>query len=333
MDGPSAPPLPLTRESVQRAHATIAPHIHRTPLLSSRTLSASTGAGSNTLLFKWEGANRSGSFKVRAATYAVSLLSEEEARRGVCTESSGNHAAALSFVARERGIPAHIVSPHNAPASKLTAVRSYGAHLTLCEPTIAARKAMLREVQAQTGAIYIPASDAVNTMLGQGTVFLEAEEQSAEVGWGKLGAIIAPVGGGGLLGGVAVAAQGTGVRVFGAEPRGADDCARGLAEGQRITDFTPNTIADGLRTPVGVNNFPIIQKHVEKVFTVTEEEIIEAQRLLWERLKTVVEPSGAVAFAVARSAAFQALGVEGPVCVVLSGGNADLSKPPAWLRE
>ncbi|GAA6055400.1 hypothetical protein JCM3770_006972, partial [Rhodotorula araucariae] len=291
MNGPSSQPHPLTRESVQRAHAIIAPHIHRTPLLSSRTLSTETGAGRTKLLFKWEGANRSGSFKIRGATYSVSCLSEEEAQRGVCTQSSGNHAAALSLVARDRGIPAYIVSPRSAPASKLAAVRSYGAQLTLCETSIDARKATLHEVQARTGAVYIPPSDAVNTMLGQGTVFLEAEQQSFERGCGKLGAIIAPVGGGGLLGGIAVAAQGTGVRVFGAEPQGADDCTRGLAEARRFTDFVPDTIADGLLTP----------------------EIVEAQRLLWERLKTVVEPSGAVAFAVARSAAFQALAVEGPV--------------------
>ncbi|GJN88988.1 hypothetical protein Rhopal_001959-T1 [Rhodotorula paludigena] len=305
------------RDSIKQAHAVVAPLVHRTPLLTSETLSSETG--NNILLFKAENLNKSGSFKIRGASYSVSRLSDEEAARG-------NHAAALSLAAKNRGIPCHIVSPRTAPPAKLAAVRAYGANLRLCEPTIEAREAALRQVQEDTGAVFVPPYDAVNTMLGQGTIFLEAEEQALDGGWGRLGAIVAPVGGGGMLGGISVAAAGTGVRVFGAEPEGANDCAQGLAKGERVTDFTPNTIADGLRTPVGLNNFPVIQKNVEKVFTVSEEEIIEAQRLLWERLKTVVEPSGAVPFAVVRSAPFQALKIDGPICVVMSGGNADLAK-------
>ncbi|GAA6001057.1 threo-3-hydroxy-L-aspartate ammonia-lyase SRY1 [Rhodotorula paludigena] len=320
----ATPSLPLSRDSIKQAHAVVAPLVHRTPLLTSETLSSETG--NNALLFKAENLNKSGSFKIRGASYSISRLSDEEVARGVCTHSSGNHAAALSLAAKNRGIPCHIVSPRTAPPAKLAAVRAYGANLRLCEPTIEAREAALRQVQEETGAVFVPPYDAVNTMLGQGTIFLEAEEQALEGGWGRLGAIVAPVGGGGMLGGISVAAAGTGVRVFGAEPECANDCARGLAKGERVTDFTPNTIADGLRTPVGLNNFPVIQKNVEKVFTVSEEEIIEAQRLLWERLKTVVEPSGAVPFAVVRSEAFQALKIDGPICVVMSGGNSDLSK-------
>ncbi|GAA5840964.1 hypothetical protein JCM9279_001274 [Rhodotorula babjevae] len=326
MDGPSTPPLPLTRPSVQRAHQVIAPLVHRTPLLSSSSLSHDSG---RTLLFKAECLNKSGSFKIRGASYSVACLTDTERARGVVTQSSGNHAAALALVARDLDIPAHIVSPRTAPAAKLAAVRAYGGNLTLCDPAIEAREAALAEVQQRTGACYIPPSDAVNTMLGQGTVFLEVEEQAREGEWGKLGAIIAPVGGAGLLGGIAVAARGTGVRVFGAEPEGADDCVRGLAEGRRITEFTPKTIADGLLTPIGKHNWPVVQQDVEKVFT----EIIDAQRLLWQRLKTIVEPSGAVAFALARSAKFRELGVEGPVCVVLSGGNVDLDVPPPWVKK
>ncbi|GAA5910351.1 hypothetical protein JCM8208_006018 [Rhodotorula glutinis] len=329
MDGPATQSLPLTRESVQHAHRVVAPLVHRTPLLSSSSLSRECG---RTLLFKAECMNKSGSFKIRGASYSVASLTDDERRRGVVTQSSGNHAAALALVARDLDIPAHIVSPRTAPAAKLAAVRAYGGHLTLCDPAIESREAALVDVQRRTGACYVPPSDAVNTMLGQGTVFLEVEEQAREGGWGTLGAIIAPVGGAGLLGGIAVAARGTGVRVFGAEPAGADDCVRGLAEGRRITDFTPKTIADGLLTPVGKHNWPVVQQDVEKVLTVTEEEILDAQRLLWQRLKTVVEPSGAVAFALARSAKFRELGVEGPVCVVLSGGNVDLDVRPPWVK-
>ncbi|TNY24499.1 tryptophan synthase beta subunit-like PLP-dependent enzyme [Rhodotorula diobovata] len=329
MDGPATAPLPLTRESVQRAHEVISSHVHRTPLLSSSSLSHDTGT---TLLFKAENMNRSGSFKIRGAAYSVACLTDEERARGVVTQSSGNHAAALALIARDNNLAAHIVSPRTAPPAKLAAVRAYGGDLTLCDASIESREAALAEVQQRTGACYVPPSDAVNTILAQGTVFLEAEEQAKEGGWGGLGAIIAPVGGAGLLGGIAVAARGTGVRVFGAEPAGADDCVRGLADGRRLTDFTPNTIADGLLTPVGANNWPIVQQDVEKVLTVTDGEIIDAQRLLWQRLKTVVEPSGAVAFALARSQKFRDLGVEGPVCVVLSGGNVDLDAPPPWVK-
>lgn len=242
--------------------------------------------------------------------------------------------------------------PNNSAQPKIDAVRSYGASITFCEPNAPARAAALETVQAETGATFVPPYDAVNTILGQGTALLELVEQAPE----PLAAVIAPVGGGGLLAGTALAADGTGVRVFGAEPAGADDCAQGLKEGKRREDVQADTIADGLRTPVGVINFPIIQEKVDKVITVTDEvlyrlilgcaclfldlanagcfqEIVEAMRLMWERLKLVVEPSGAAAFAAVRSAQFQELGVQGAVGIIISGGNIDLSKPLPWVRS
>ncbi|GAA6034856.1 hypothetical protein JCM8097_009334 [Rhodosporidiobolus ruineniae] len=322
----TTPPLPLTRESIQHALDVIAASIHRTPLLMSSTLSAETGSGRNQLLFKAENLQKGGAFKMRGAAYSISCLSEEEKRAGVCAHSSGNHAGALALAARTAGIPAYIVIPSDAPAPKIAATRSYGAQVTLCEPTMEARASTLKQIQDETGAVFIPPFDALNTMLGAGTTFIEVEQQAEEMGLGKVAAIVAPVGGGGLLGGISIAAKGTGVRVFGAEPEAAGDCAQGLASGERITKFSNNTIADGLKTPVGVRNFTVIQENVENVITVTEEEIRTAQRLLMERLKVVVEPSGAVPFAVVRSEAFQALGIEGPIAVVMSGGNVDLDK-------
>ncbi|KAK7696078.1 hypothetical protein QCA50_000720 [Cerrena zonata] len=248
------------------------------------------------------------------------------AASGVCTHSSGNHAGALALAAKERGVKCFVVMPSNSSQVKVDAVKSYGAEITFCEPNAPARATTLQNVQARTGATFIPPYDAVNTILGQGTAFLELVNQAPE----PLAAVITPVGGGGLLAGTALAADGTGVRVFGAEPAGADDCAQGLKEGKRRENVDANTIADGLRTPVGALNFPIIQQKVERVIVVSDEEIIEAMRLLWERLKLVVEPSSATAFAAARSPAFQELGVKGPIGIILSGGNIDLSKPLPW---
>ncbi|KAH8096610.1 tryptophan synthase beta subunit-like PLP-dependent enzyme [Cristinia sonorae] len=241
----------------------------------------------------------------------------------------GNHAGALALAAKERGIKCFVVMPSNSAQPKIDAVRSYGAEITFCEPNAPARAATLATVQKRTGATFIPPYDAVNTILGQGTALLELLDQTPE----PLAAVAAPVGGGGLLAGTALAAEGTGVRVFGAEPSGADDCAQGLREGQRRDTVDANTIADGLRTPVGHINFPIIQDKVEQVIVVSDEEIIRAMRLLWERLKLVVEPSSATAFAAVMSPAFQRLGVKGPVGIIISGGNVDLSQPLPWTLE
>ncbi|KAI0941225.1 hypothetical protein AcV7_002852 [Taiwanofungus camphoratus] len=320
--------IPLSRSSIQAAHGIIKPHIHCTPVFTSSSLSASLICH-NPLYFKAENLQKGGAFKFRGASYSLSCLTEDELEKGVCTHSSGNHAGALALAAKERGVKCYVVMPNNSAQPKVDAVRAYGAEITFCEPNAAARASTLESVQARTGATFIPPYDAVNTILGQGTALLELTQQCLE----PLAAVIAPVGGGGLLAGTAIAAEGTGVRVFGAEPAGADDCAQGLEEGKRREDVQPDTIADGLRTPVGLINFPIIQEKVEKVIVVSDEEIIEAMRLMWERLKLVVEPSGAVAFAAARSPAFQALGIKGPVGIIISGGNIDLSQPLPWCKQ
>ncbi|KAM0787621.1 hypothetical protein ACM66B_003687 [Microbotryomycetes sp. NB124-2] len=326
----ATPTLPLTRQSIEHAHSVIKPLIHRTPLLTSSSLSELTG--DNVLLFKAENLQRGGAFKARGAMYNLECLSAQELARGVCTHSSGNHAGALALAAKAKKTSCHIVMPRDSAKPKIEAARAYGANITFCEPTAEDRQATLERIQRQTGAVFVPPYDAVNTILGQGTTFLEIEAQARELGYGRVGAVVSPVGGGGLCGGVSLAAKGTGVRVFAAEPSDADDCARGIAQGRRVTSFKPNTIADGLKTLVGTINFPLIQENVEAVLTVTDEEIIEAQRLLWERMKLVVEPSGAVAFAAVRSAAFKQLNVAGPVAMILSGGNVDLSKPLPWMR-
>lgn len=259
---------PLTRASVQDAHKIIQPLIHRTPLLTSRSLSA----GSEwPFLFKAENLQRGGAFKARGAFYNVSQLSEEELAKGVCTHSSGNHAGTLALAARERGSSAYIVMPDNSARPKIAAVEGYNGQVTFCPPTAADRQKTLDKIAESTGAIFIPPYDSVRTILGQGTIALEMEEQARELGM-ELGAIVAPVGGGGLLGGICVATKGTGIKVFGAEPLGADDCARSLDLGHRIADPPqPETIADGLRTPVGAINWPLINEGVEGVLTVSEE--------------------------------------------------------------
>ncbi|KAK4051143.1 hypothetical protein OIV83_002965 [Microbotryomycetes sp. JL201] len=310
----STVPLPLTRESIEHAHSVIRPLVHKTPLLTSSSLSELSGG--RILLFKAENLQRGGAFKARGATYSLECLTPAELARGVCTHSSGNHAGALALAARAKRIPCYIVMPQDSAKPKIDAARAYGASITFCEPTAEDRQATLDRIQQETGAVFIPPYDAVNTILGQGTTFIEIESQAKELGHDKIAALVTPVGGGGLCGGICVAAKGTGIRVF--------------AAGERITAFKPSTIADGLRTPVGKINFPLIQSNVEAVLTVTDEQIIEAQRLLWERMKLVVEPSGAVAFAAVRSDAFKALNIGGPVAIILSGGNVDLSKPLPW---
>jgi len=319
--------LPLSRSSVEVAYEVVKPLIHRTPIFTSSSLSASL-PDRNVLYFKAENLQKGGAFKFRGASYSLSCLTKEELEKGVCTHSSGNHAGALALAAKERGINCFVVMPSNSAQPKVDAVRAYGAEITFCEPNASARASTLAAVQARTGATFVPPYDAVNTILGQGTALLELLEQAPE----PLAAVIAPVGGGGLLAGTALAAEGTGVRVFGAEPSGADDCARGLEEGKRREDVQADTIADGLRTPVGAINFPIIQEKVERIIVVSDEAITEAMRLIWERMKLVVEPSGATAFAAARSLDFQRLGIKGPIGIIISGGNLDLGKPLPWCH-
>ena len=312
------PPYACDLTAVRAAAARIAGAVHRTPVMTCATLDRLAGRH---LFFKCENLQKVGAFKYRGATNAVRKLSDAEAIRGVVTHSSGNHAQALALAARERGIPAYIVMPKTAPAVKRAAVEGYGGQITLCEPNLADRERAANALVATTGATLIPPFDHPDVIAGQGTAVLELLEDVPD-----LDAIITPVGGGGLLAGCAVAARElkSGIRVFGAEPLGADDAARSKAAGEWRPQTAPNTIADGLLTSTGALTWPVIRDQVERVFTVSDEEIVAAMRLVWERMKLIVEPSGAVGLAVALSAAFKSLSGVNAVGIVFSGGNVSL---------
>jgi len=307
-------------EAIRAAHRRISPRIHRTPVLTSGSLDEIAGAR---LFFKCENLQKTGSFKIRGATNAVFSLSDEEARRGVVAPSSGNHAAALSLAARWRGIPAFIVMPSNAPAAKKRAVEGYGGRITECEPTLASREATADAVMKDTGAHLVHPYNDVRVIAGQGTAALELLEEVPD-----LDLICTPVSGGGLLSGTAIAAKSMRpqIRVAAGEPRNADDAYRSLAAGH-IEPASPNeTIADGLRAVLSPLTFSILRERVDEIHPLAEEEIVSAMLLLWERLKVVVEPSGAVA---AAPALFKKLSAEGKkVGIILSGGNLDLTKLP-----
>ena len=310
-------------ESVRQAQARIAPYAHRTPVMTSSTLNQRSG---RELFFKCENLQKVGAFKFRGACNAVLRLPAEVAARGVVTHSSGNHAQALALAASIRGIEAHVIMPDNAPGVKRRAVEGYGARIYACQPTLQARQALATEVIEQTGATLIPPYDHPDIIAGQGTIALELTEQVE-----RLDAIIAPVGGGGMIGGISIAAQRVDprIRVIAAEPAGADDAARSKAAGRLIPQVNPNTIADGLLTSLGELTWPIIRDQVEHVITVTDEQIIAAMRLVWERMKIIIEPSAAVAVAAVLGEEFRSLEGIARVGVVLSGGNVDLDRP-SW---
>lgn len=312
---------------VEAARARIEGRVHRTPVMRSSTLDRLAQGDRETsaqLYFKCENLQRVGAFKIRGAMNAVLAPDEGQVRHGVVTHSSGNHAQALALAARERGIPCHVVMPTTAPKSKRAAVAGYGARVYECEPTVAARAAGAMRVCSETGAHFVAPFDSPLVMAGQGTCAWELLEQQP-----NLDAIVTPVGGGGLLSGCSVTAKhiSPGIRIFGAEPSGADDTARSKAAGQRLGNDRVDTIADGLLTNVGELTWPIIEELVEGVFTVTDEQIVAAMRLVWERMKLVIEPSAAVPVAVALSEPFRALRLS-RVGIVLSGGNVDLAHLP-----
>jgi threonine dehydratase len=317
----SAPDLAAVREAAERIH----PYARRTPVLTCGAIDALAGCE---LFFKCEIFQKVGAFKFRGACNAVMNLAPDVAARGVVTHSSGNHAQALALAASLRGIEAHVVMPRTAPIVKQDAVRGYGARVYLCEPTLRARETMVATVAAETGAELIPPYDHPDIIAGQGTVALELMEQAP-----GLDAIIAPVGGGGLVSGIAIAAKALApdIRIIAAEPAGADDVARSIAAGRLIEQTSPNTIADGLLTSMSVTTWSIIRDNVDCVVTVTDAEIVAAMRLLWERAKLVVEPSGATSLAAAMTETFRALCGVQRVGVVLSGGNVDLDRLP-WNR-
>ena len=296
------------REASERIDA----YIHRTPILTSRSIDDLVGA---TVFFKCENFQKGGAFKARGAMNAVLQLSEKEVARGIVTHSSGNHAQAVALAARLRGVPAKIVMPNNASMFKRAAVEGYGGEIHLCEPTDAARQAMAAELLAATGGTLLPPFDHPHILAGQGTVGVEIAAQLEE-----LDAVVVPIGGGGLLSGVALALRELrpGLSIYAAEPAGADDAARSKERGERLPQTDPRTIADGLRTGIGELTWPVLRDLVEGVPRVGEAQILQAMRMLFERMKIVVEPSGAVGLAACLSDA-RLMGKR--VAVVLTGGN------------
>jgi threonine dehydratase len=324
MTSPSTPKhsveIPVTLADIRTAHARIAPHIHRTPVLTSASLDEIAGAQ---LFFKCENLQKTGSFKIRGATNAVFLLTDEQAKNGVAAPSSGNHAAALSQAARWRGIPAYIVMPSNSSPVKKDAVRSYGGQITECEPNIAAREAASAEVIRRTDAHLVHPYNDPRVIAGQGTAAIELLEEVP-----NLDIIMTPASGGGLLSGTAIAAKGLrpDIRVIGGEPLNADDAYRSLQSGKIEEAAITETMADGLRATLCPLTFSILRKHVDEISRVSEEEIVNTMLLLWERMKIVVEPSGAVAAAPALWRKIAAPGKK--IGIVLSGGNLDLRNLP-----
>jgi threonine dehydratase len=309
-----------TFDDVMRAAERIRPWAHRTPVLTCAGLDRLAGAR---LHFKCENLQKVGAFKFRGATNAVFALDDRAARRGVATHSSGNHAAALALAARNRGIAATIVMPRTAPAVKKAAVGGYGAEISFCEPTLAAREATLAEVVARTGATVVHPYNDLLVIAGQGTAALELLEEV-----GDLDVVMTPVGGGGLTSGTAltVAARAPSARVIAAEPAAADDAYRSLREGRILPSNDPQTVCDGLRTSLGELTFAIIRRQVAEILTVGESEIVAAMRVLWERMKLLVEPSSAVPFAALLAHREHFAGLR--VGIIVSGGNVDLDRLP-----
>ncbi|HZF27040.1 MAG TPA: threonine/serine dehydratase [Steroidobacteraceae bacterium] len=310
--------------AIQAAAARIRPFVRRTPVVSDESLDEQFGGR---LFFKCENLQRGGAFKLRGASNAICSLTEALAARGVATHSSGNHGAALALAARQRGIPAVVVMPENSSAVKLAAVRSHGAEVILCPPGRIAREAALAALIARRELHVIHPYDDYRVIAGQGTACLELIEEHPE-----MDIVLAPVGGGGLLSGTAIAARGLlrRVRVIGVEPEQADDAWRSFKSGERVLLDAPDTVADGLRSSLGARNFPIIRRCVDDIVRVSEDGILRATRLVLERLKLLVEPSAAVVVAALLE---ERLDIRGRnVGVILSGGNVDL-ETARWLRS
>jgi threonine dehydratase len=324
---------PPSWQTIVEAHARIAPRIHRTPVLTSQSLDAIVGAR---IFFKCDNFQKTGSFKIRGASNAILSLTDEEASRGVVTPSSGNHGAAVACAAAWRGVPAFIVMPKNAPRVKCDAVESYGGKITFCEPTITARKETAARVQAETGAYLVHPYDDDRIIAGQASAAKELLEECPD-----LDAVFAPVSGGGLLSGTCLGAKGIreDMRIFGCEPALADDAYRSLKTGTLQSQDSSETIADGLRASLAPRTFAILRRHADSILLVSEEEIMAAARLVWERMKIIIEPSSAVAVApllrpgtvagLAQPA--RADGGASKLGVIFSGGNVDLSSLP-WAR-
>lgn len=310
----------ISKEEFTKLHSNIAGYIKRTPIMRSRLLN---GLAGTEVYFKCENFQRMGAFKMRGATAAIMALGAEERKKGVVTHSSGNFAQAVSLSAKSLGIPAYIVMPSSAPQVKKEAVKTYGGQITECEPNIKARESAAKKIQEDTGAVFLHPSNDLDVIYGQGTAAKEFLEDFPE-----LDVIITPVGGGGLLAGTALAVDfyAEKCKTIGAEPFEVDDAYRSLKSGKIEFNKSTNTIADGLKTHLGDKNFPIIQERVSEIIRVEEEEIISAMKLIWERLKIVVEPSAAVAFAALLREKEKFQGKK--VGIIISGGNVDVSNLP-----
>lgn len=312
--------IPLGKMDLLKARETVERFLEPSPVLRSQSLDALVGCQ---LFFKAENFQKTGSFKARGATYALQQLGSEARSYPVITHSSGNHGQALAWAAREQGLQAQIVMPEDAPKSKVAAVRSYGGALHFCQPNLQARESTMEDLRRKSGATFIPPYDHWDIIAGQSTC---AQELFYQVD--ALDALVAPVGGGGLLAGTLLAAKyfSGGLATYAGEPAGADDAYRSIRSGQRVTEHQPQTIADGLRTTLGERNFRVIRQRVADIFCVEEKAIIEAMRLIYQRLKVVVEPSCAVPLAavMAQPEVFRGKSVG----IILTGGNVDLGQLP-----
>jgi threonine dehydratase len=309
-----------TFTDVVKAHERVRQFAHRTPIFTSESIDRVVG---KKIYFKCENFQKAGAFKFRGAINAVMSLTDEAAPRGVGTHSSGNHAAALALAARLRGIAAHVVMPENAPDIKKKATAGYGAHIYFCEPTLEARESALKRIISETGAVEIHPYNNFDVIAGQGTAAKELLEAEPD-----LDIVLAPVGGGGLLSGSALSVRhlSPGTHLIGCEPEGADDAYRSFLRGEIVPSTSPKTIADGLLTSLGELNFAIIKKKVDKIVTVSEESIIEAMRLVWERMKVIIEPSSAVPLAAVIEAKIDPR--DKKIGIIVSGGNLDLETLP-----
>lgn len=312
--------LKIEKSLLEEVLEKIKPHIHRTPVLSSSLINEMLESH---LFFKCENFQKMGAFKMRGATNAILNLSEEKKEKGVVTHSSGNFAQALSLAAKKLKVPAYIVMPDTAPEVKKAAVRTYEGKITECPSTLKDREETATKIQEETGATFVHPSNDLDVILGQGTAAMELLEDYPDLDY-----IICPVGGGGLIAGTALAVKffGNNCKCIGGEPMEADDAWRSLQSGKIETNESANTIADGLKTQLGDQNFPIILENVEEIIRVSEDEIRSALRLIWERMKIIVEPSSAVALAaiIREKERFK----NKKVGIIISGGNVDLSSLP-----
>lgn len=304
-------------KDLESCYKRIEKYIHRTPVMSSTLLNEMAGCH---LYFKCENFQKGGAYKMRGALNAILQLTDEQKAKGVTTHSSGNFAQAVTLAARSLNIPAYIVMPSSAPSVKVAAVKGYGGNVIICGPTLKDREAMSDKIISETGATFLHPSNDLNVIIGQGTAAYELLQDHPD-----LDAIITPVGGGGLIAGTCIAADGK-QDVYGGEPYAVDDAYRSLKSGKIETNETTDTIADGLKTQLGDINFPIIRECVIEIIRVTEEEIIDAMKLVWERMKIVIEPSSAVTFAASLTA--KETFKNKRVGIIISGGNVDLTDLP-----